>query len=113
MACYAIRPGETLPWREVPSGTDTILYLGWYDADTGEPYDFDQPVFTDKLIYLKEEGAIGGGAAGESLARSFIKYVPIIVLLTLLAGLLLVSQSVKKRTEQTNHERTKRNEIPS
>lgn len=113
MACYAIRPGEKLPWREVPTGTDTIIYTGWHDSQTGEPYDFDQPVYTDKLIYLNEEGMAQSGASEESPLRAAIKYAPTTVLLMLLAGLLLVSRSVRKRTEQTNHERTEQNEIPS
>lgn len=96
MASYAIRPGETVPEQSVPDGTDTIVYLGWYDRETGEPYDFSQPVNRDMLLYLKEEGASdpvisdGGGGLSEK-----IKYVPAAVLLLLLPALAFVE---RKRT---------------
>lgn len=93
MACYALEPGECLPYWEVPAGTDTIHYLGWYDASTGELYDFSKPVTEDTLVWLKEDGeeeAPSSASAGGLSSK--ILYIPVSVLAVLGTGLLMADR---------------------
>lgn len=116
MACYAIEPGQCLPYREVPAGSDTIVYLGWYDAKTDSLYDFSQPVTEDTMVYLKEAGdedtpaETGGGGLS---AR--IRYLPLAGLLTLLTAL-LAAEKIRHPAptkHRRQHDRAETDEIPT
>lgn len=47
-ACYAIKPGGTLP--ELPFYEESI---GWYRRDTEEPFNTKQPIYENLRLYLK------------------------------------------------------------
>ena len=71
--CYGVSPGGILPElpdygggaygdlvsyasdpRENPLyEAETVEYLGWYVLDTGEPFDYTQPVWSEAVVYLK------------------------------------------------------------
>lgn len=53
IACYAVRPGQTLtqfPEERAVSGGDNY---GWHRTDTDEVFDLSQPIYGDADIYLK------------------------------------------------------------
>lgn len=49
--CHAVLPGERIP--ELPGYNESGDILGWYDADTDQPFDISQPVYKDTVVYLK------------------------------------------------------------
>lgn len=103
LACYAVADGETVPFREVPYGTETIVYEGWYDAQKNIPFDFSAPITGDTLVYLKEteteqEPSYEGGLS------AVIKYVPAAAMLALMC---LLAAAEKKRPSQVRGEREK------
>ena len=53
VACYAVRPGETLP--QLPDISSVPDALGWYYRETDQPVDISQPVTEDLDIYCKRE----------------------------------------------------------
>ena len=109
MACYALEPGECLPYWEVPAGTDTIHYVGWYDASTGEPFDFSKPVTEDTLVWLKEEGSEAEPSSGTGGLSSKILYIPASVLVLLGTGL-LGADRIRRKRPADNRERTREQE---
>lgn len=115
MACYAIEPGQCLPYQEVPEGSDTIVYLGWYDASTGQPYDFAKPVTGDTLVYLKEAGEETPAVSSGSGLSAKIRYLPAAGLLLMLVLLLTAekySHPVPSK-HRRQHDRAETDEIPT
>lgn len=108
VSCYALRPGECVP--SLPSGGDEPDVIGWYDYDTGEPFDITEPVYENKRIYLKREEPL---PVEEGTVRLIIRYAPITGLLLLLLTACLLDRSRRKRTDKQNHERTETTKIPS
>lgn len=48
---FAVKNGELLP--TLPAAEE-LGGLGWYNADTGEPFDVSQPIYEDVRIYVKK-----------------------------------------------------------
>ena len=83
MACFAIAPGDTVPEQPVPYGSDDIVYVGWYDAATEEPYDFSMPVTENMHIYLKEETPLEESVPAAGGLSGKIWILPIMAMLLL------------------------------
>ena len=49
--CHAVVPGDCVP--ELPDYAESWDILGWYDAETEEPFDVTQPIWEDTVVYLK------------------------------------------------------------
>lgn len=81
--CHAVLPGERIP--ELPEYTDHWRVLGWYDADTDEPFDISQPIYKDTVVYLKK-------IPGEEDRISPLQAVPIGVLLMILLAVCLTDR---------------------
>ena len=109
LACYAVPDGGTIPFREVPQGTDTLIYEGWYHFQEDSLFDFSQPITENARIYLKETdlNAISAGSFSGSTLSSIIKYVPVTTLGMLLLSVLLWdalrSRSQSRITEKHTH----------
>jgi hypothetical protein len=50
--CHAVLPNETIP--EFPPYEENWNILGWYDAQTEEPFEITQPIRQDTIVYLKK-----------------------------------------------------------
>lgn len=48
---HAVLPGETIP--KLPDYYEEWGMLGWFDAETGEPFDDTQPIYKDRIVYMK------------------------------------------------------------
>lgn len=57
--CHAVRPGQTIPG--LPEFVDTEGSLGWYNQNTGAPFDENTPIWEDTVVYLKPEEKTEGG----------------------------------------------------
>lgn len=87
--CHAVLPGERIP--ALPVYNESWDILGWYDADTDEPFDISQPIYKDTTVYLKR-------LPGEEDRISPLQAVPIVaVLVILLAGILTDAKRRRKR----------------
>ncbi|MGN0977151.1 MAG: CotH kinase family protein [Faecousia sp.] len=53
--CFAVAYGESLSWSYYYTDNDEGRYLGYYTVDTDEPFDINQPVYSDVAIYPKRE----------------------------------------------------------
>ena len=91
VSCFALKPGECVP--HLPSGSGDTDVVGWYDYDTGEPFDITEPVYENKRIYLKREET---PPAEEGTARLIIRYAPVIGLLVILLAACLLDRSRRK-----------------
>jgi hypothetical protein len=60
-----------------------VEYVGWYDASSGEPYDFSKPVTKDLFLHLKEieRGQEVTQSAGSLSGKIWL--IPITVLIIL------------------------------
>lgn len=81
--CYAVAYGESLSWSYYYFDTEEGRYLGYYTADTDEPFDVNQPVYSDMTVYPKWESSGSEPAADSQAAHS----IPVWTLAPL-AGLL-------------------------
>ena len=52
-ARYVIAPGESLDELPIPEDNEFQDFVGWYVADTNEPFDKTAPVYEDTAIYAK------------------------------------------------------------
>lgn len=101
MACYAVPDGGRLEERIVPGGTDTIIYEGWYDWDTGLPFDFSAPIMGDRTIYLKETNLLSAGEENNGFSlRKAVTYVPGAALAMLLLAVLTVDRKTRRREKE-------------
>ena len=75
---FAVKPGECLP--ELPS-YEEAGGIGWFDAETDEPFDVTQPIWEDAEIYVKVQ----------SFQIPKVHYVPVIGMTAIFAGLVVVS----------------------
>lgn len=78
--CHAVLPGETVP--TLPGYYESWEILGWYDAATEQPFDPEQPIFQDTIVYLKR-------LPGEEDEISPLQAVPVLVVLGILVILVL------------------------
>lgn len=106
LACYAVADGETIPYKEVPYGTDTLIYEGWYNYRDDSLFDFTQPIQEDTQIYLKETNlnALSADSSPASSLTSIIKYVPITALGVLFLSVLLW-EIFRSRSQNQNKEK--------
>ena len=79
----AVRDGEQLP--NLPD-YESIGGLGWYNADTDEPFDITQPIFEDTNIYVKKPKA----------PLPMIHYLPVLALAAMLF-LLIIGDRIQTR----------------
>ena len=49
---HAVLPGEQIPF--LPVYEESWDILGWYDAQTEQPFDSTQPIYRDTVVYLKK-----------------------------------------------------------
>lgn len=98
IGCYAIPAGTCIPYQAVPAGTDTIHYVAWCDADTGEAVDFSQPVTENRRIFLQEqESGENEQISHVSGLSGKIAYVPLTVMAMLFAAAVAVDH--KRRSQ--------------
>lgn len=91
-ACYALRPGECVP--ELPEYEDSEWFLGWYNAETEEPFDITQPVYEGTELYLKT-------LPTEPDRISPLQAVPIAAVAVILISVFLIDKRrAKKNTVQ-------------
>lgn len=95
-AYYAVREGDILP--ALPS-YEEIGGLGWYNAETDEPFDITQPIYEDAQIYVKKPET--------SIPK--IHYVPLAALVILLPILLLADRKRTRMNGRPKHESAKIN----
>ncbi len=100
IACYALRPGEHIPERTVPVGYGSVEYHGWYDAQTQQPFDFCEPVYEDKLIYLKQTDWNEKNVREPGILQRLVTYGPGAAVLLLLIAAVLSDRSREKRTDR-------------
>ena len=106
VSCFALKPGETVPYLPGESGEEGVI--GWYDYDTEEPFDRSEPIYENKRIYLKREEAV---KAQEGTMQLIIRYAPAAGLLILLLAICLLDSRRRERTEKPRYERTKADQI--
>jgi hypothetical protein len=75
---FAVKPGECLP--ELPS-YEEAGGIGWFDAETDEPFDVTQPIWEDAEIYVKVQ----------SFQIPKVHYAPVIGMTAIFVGLVVVS----------------------
>lgn len=96
---YLVPEGERLP--ELPDyiSDSYITYEGWFDYETGEPFDLATPILEDTTIILRYRTAdaseVEEPAAQEQ--SSILRYCPLGIFLVLMAGLLLADGVRRKR----------------
>lgn len=99
--CFAVRPGEQLPY--LPEYEPSEEILGWYAAGAEEPFDITQPIQEDMQILLRRvepEPMEEESAETEEGGRKIpVKYVPFVLILGILGGLCLLDGS--RRREKT------------
>ena len=84
--CHAVLPGQQIP--ELPYYEEHWRILGWYDAETGEPFDITQPIEKDTVVYLKRIDT-------EDLI-STIQAVPIAVALLILGAVVVLDRKFSR-----------------
>ena len=87
--CHAVLPGETIP--ELPDYEEAWDILGWYDASTEQPFDPEQPIYEDTVVYLKK-------LPGEEDQISPLQALPIAAALGIL-GILVMADRKHRRIQ--------------
>lgn len=54
-AYYSVLPGQSVDCLPEFENTENLIFRGWYDAETNEPFDSSQPLLKDTQIYAKWE----------------------------------------------------------
>ena len=88
---FAVKDGESLP--DLPEANG----LGWYNAETDEPFDITQPIYEDVSIYVKKPET--------SLPR--IHYIPVFGMLLFMTGLVGVNCYRDKKNRSQSYDTTK------
>lgn len=101
--CHGVLPGERLP--SLPEYAESWDILGWYDADTEQPFDISQPIDRDTTIYLKR-------LPGQEDRISPLQVVPIAAALCILLAAIPIDQK-RRQMESVKVEKqiAKQNEI--
>lgn len=100
--CFAVRPGEQIPY--LPEYDPTPKILGWYAAGAEEPFDVEQPIREDLEIILRRTEPENAGeetADGEDSGRIPMKYMPFVLMLGILAGFCLIDRLRRKEKTRT------------
>ena len=79
--CHAVLPGETIP--KLSGYYEEWGMLGWFDAETGEPFDDTQPIYKDRIVYMKM-----ASEPEEEISR--LQVVPLVVCVLLLLIIVLL-----------------------
>ena len=90
--CHAVSPGEKAP--PLPGYESSWEILGWYDADTEEPFDSEQPIERDTIVYLKK-------LPSDEDRISPLQVVPMVGMLLILPVVIQVDQK-RRRAQKTN-----------
>ena len=93
--CHAVLPGERVP--DLPAYEEAWDILGWYDAETEQPFDSTQPIFKDTIVYLKR-------LPGEEDRISPLQIAPIGAALVFLLAV-IVTDSKRRRAQQAKTEK--------
>lgn len=93
--CHVVFPGETLP--SLPWYEEDWAILGWYDAETDQPFDVSKPIYKNMVVYLKR-------LPGEEDTISPLQAVPIVVLAGGLMCLFLFDKK-RRRTKKAKAEK--------
>lgn len=93
---FAVKPGGSIP--EIP---EYVLSdgIGWYNAETEEPFDISQPVYEDTFLYYKPAGTV----------VPMITIVPFAGIFAVLCLLVLLDRSRTKKNGRTENEPAKVN----
>lgn len=98
--CFAVRPGEKVPY--LPEYEPTPEILGWYAAGAEEPFDPEQPILENMHIILEriqpEEIPAEADEADTSGMKIPLKYAPFVFLLGLLLVLCLLDRTRRSRS---------------
>lgn len=94
--CHGVRPGETIP--SLPHYEETWDVIGWYDARTDQPFDRDQPIYEDTIVYLKRLPV-------EADRISPLQAVPIGAILGIL-GILFLADRKRRRIQAEKGEKS-------
>ncbi len=81
---FAVKDGDSLPGALVREDWGG---LGWYDAETGEPFDMDQPIHEERSVYIKQRES----------GLPVINLVPPAALVGILLFFLLLDRSRNKK----------------
>ena len=81
-AYYAIAPGECMPVLPVLPDEEYQTFLGWYYADTDEPFDSSVPITQDTEIYAK------WADSQQKKVGQVIKLMPLAIIACLGVGIL-------------------------
>ena len=113
--CFAVACGESLSWSYYYMDTDEGYYLGYYTADTDEPFDVDQPVYSDITIYPKWESFESEPAPNSQTSQSIplMTLAPLAGLLGMLGILLLTDWIRSRRNGGGNRGHTSSREVSS
>lgn len=112
--CYAVAYGESLSWSYYYMDTEDGRYLGYYTADTDEPFDIAQPVYSDVTIYPKWEFSESEPASGgQNSSIPLWTLAPLTGMLGMLAIFFLTDWIRSRRNGGGKRGHTKSREIPS
>ena len=109
---YYVRPGEALPELPEYISNAAVTYEGWWNQDTGEAYDPDEPKWGDSFVYLKyiqNEEAEETEEHGEH--SSILRYGPLAAFMVL--GVLIVAVDIRRSRKEGRHGRTKTGQFSS
>ena len=94
--------------------TEDGRYLGYYTADTDEPFDIAQPVYSDVTIYPKWEFSESEPASGgQNSSIPLWTLAPLTGMLGMLAIFFLTDWIRSRRNGGEKRGHTKSREIPS
>lgn len=109
---YYVRPGEALPELPEYISNAAVTYEGWWNKDTGEAYDPDEPKWGDSFVYLKYIQNEDAEEAEEYEEHaSILRYGPLAVFLVL--GVLIVAVDIRRSRKEGRHGRTKTGQLSS
>ena len=77
---------------QLPYYEEAWNVLGWYDASAEQPFDPEQPIFQDTIVYLKK-------LPGEEDKISPLQAVPIVVVLGILFFLAVADGKHRRGTK--------------
>lgn len=97
---FAVKDGQALP--PLPDARE-LGGLGWYQLDTGEPFDVSAPVREDAHIYVKKPES----------GLPVIHYVPLAAVTVLLPALMFLDRFKRKRNGRKRDDTAKTNKIPA
>lgn len=97
--CFAVRPGEQVPY--LPEYEPAPEILGWYVAGADAPFDIEKPIFEDMEIILTRADPEASGEdpmeTGDGGSGIPLKYAPFVLMLGILGMLWLLDRKHRSR----------------